>query len=160
MRLMRERDFVIVQERLKGRTFNDIAKEFGVSRSRVPQIFCKIMREVRRSFCEFWMPNDLRDELRQSDYSPSLEQFARWKEAYLKREIQPTNISDDSDIEELNLSVRAFNSLKRSNISTVQELLRFFVFPSEYRIRNFGIKSEDEVRVKLKQLGLLDGNET
>jgi DNA-directed RNA polymerase subunit alpha len=56
-------------------------------------------------------------------------------------------------IEELNLSVRSYNCLKREGINTVGELVQ----KSEGEltdIRNFGQKSIDEVKSKLDELGL------
>ena len=56
-------------------------------------------------------------------------------------------------IEELELSVRSFNCLKRSAINTVEELTH----KSEddmMKVRNLGKKSLDEVKHKLEELGL------
>ena len=56
-------------------------------------------------------------------------------------------------IEDLNLSVRSYNCLKREGINTVGELVE----KSEAElmdIRNFGQKSIDEVKAKLDELGL------
>ena len=56
-------------------------------------------------------------------------------------------------IEELNLSVRSYNCLKREGINTVGDLVQ----KSEAElmdIRNFGQKSIDEVKAKLEELGL------
>lgn len=56
-------------------------------------------------------------------------------------------------IEELDLSVRSYNCLKRAGINTVQELSQ----KSEddmMKVRNLGRKSLDEVRLKLDELGL------
>ncbi|TMK98664.1 MAG: DNA-directed RNA polymerase subunit alpha [Actinobacteria bacterium] len=56
-------------------------------------------------------------------------------------------------IEELNLSVRSYNCLKREGINTVGDLVQ----KSEAElldIRNFGQKSIDEVKAKLDELGL------
>ena len=56
-------------------------------------------------------------------------------------------------VEELDLSVRSFNCLKRANINTVEELTN----KSEQdmmKVRNLGKKSLDEVRNKLAELGL------
>ena len=56
-------------------------------------------------------------------------------------------------IEELELSVRSFNCLKRANINTVVEL----TLKSEddmMKVRNLGKKSLEEVKVKLEELGL------
>ena len=56
-------------------------------------------------------------------------------------------------IEELDLSVRSYNCLKRAGINTVQELTD----KSEadmMRVRNLGRKSLEEVKNKLADLGL------
>jgi len=56
-------------------------------------------------------------------------------------------------IEELELSVRSFNCLKRAAINTVEELTH----KSEddmMKVRNLGKKSLDEVKLKLEELGL------
>lgn len=66
------------------------------------------------------------------------------------------NSSDDildMSIEELELSVRSFNCLKRAGINSVQELVA--KTPDEMmKVRNLGKKSLDEVLAKLKDLGL------
>ena len=56
-------------------------------------------------------------------------------------------------IEELNLSVRSYNCLKREGINTVGDVVQ--KSESELMdIRNFGQKSIDEVKLKLEELGL------
>jgi DNA-directed RNA polymerase subunit alpha len=60
---------------------------------------------------------------------------------------------DQMLIEELELSVRTYNCLKREGISAVGELRRK-TEPELLEIRNFGQKSVDEVRDKLASLGL------
>ena len=56
-------------------------------------------------------------------------------------------------IDELELSVRSYNCLKRAGINTVQELVG--KTPEEMmKVRNLGKKSLDEVLAKLKELGL------
>jgi DNA-directed RNA polymerase subunit alpha len=56
-------------------------------------------------------------------------------------------------IEELNLSVRSYNCLKREGINAVGDLVQ--KSESELMdIRNFGQKSIDEVKLKLEELGL------
>ena len=55
-------------------------------------------------------------------------------------------------IEELDLSVRSFNCLKRAGINTVEDLIN----KSEedmMKVRNLGRKSLDEVVAKLESLG-------
>ena len=56
-------------------------------------------------------------------------------------------------IDELDLSVRSFNCLKRAGINTVEELIQHNE-EEMMRVRNLGRKSLEEVQQKLAQLGL------
>jgi len=56
-------------------------------------------------------------------------------------------------IEELDLTVRSYNCLKREGINTVSELIGL-TEDQLMNIRNFGSKSVDEVRDKLTSMGL------
>ncbi|WP_026508416.1 DNA-directed RNA polymerase subunit alpha [Butyrivibrio sp. MC2013] len=59
----------------------------------------------------------------------------------------------EMSIDELELSVRSFNCLKRAGINTVQELCN--KTPDDMmKVRNLGRKSLEEVLAKLKELGL------
>ena len=59
----------------------------------------------------------------------------------------------DMTIEELDLSVRSFNCLKRANINTVEDLIKKTQYEM-IKVRNLGRKSLEEVEHKLAQLGL------
>ena len=61
--------------------------------------------------------------------------------------------TDDMPIEELELSVRSYNCLKRANISTVRELTEK-TEEEMMKVRNLGHKSLEEVKNKLHDLGL------
>ena len=56
-------------------------------------------------------------------------------------------------VEELDLSVRSYNCLKRAGINTVQELATKSM-DDMMKVRNLGKKSLEEVERKLKELGL------
>ena len=56
-------------------------------------------------------------------------------------------------IEELDLSVRSYNCLKRAGINTVYDLTEK-TEPEMMKVRNLGRKSLEEVKVKLTDLGL------
>ncbi|MBQ6395347.1 MAG: DNA-directed RNA polymerase subunit alpha [Atopobiaceae bacterium] len=63
------------------------------------------------------------------------------------------NTELDKQIEELDLSVRSYNCLMRAGIHSVRQLVDF----SEndlLNIRNFGVKSIEEVKDKLESMGL------
>ena len=57
------------------------------------------------------------------------------------------------NIDELELSVRSYNCLKRANINTVEELISK-TQDEMMKVRNLGRKSLDEVVAKLNELGL------
>jgi DNA-directed RNA polymerase subunit alpha len=85
-------------------------------------------------------------------------------------ENQPENIADDVKkpdrhydklIEELDLSVRVFNSLKRTGITTIGDVLEMLDRGQDamLAIRNFGEKSLDELVDKLREKGYYDRDE-
>ncbi|MCD8066172.1 MAG: DNA-directed RNA polymerase subunit alpha [Oscillospiraceae bacterium] len=61
-------------------------------------------------------------------------------------------------IEELDLSVRSFNCLKRANINTVEDLISK-TQDEMIKVRNLGRKSLEEVELKLAMMGLSLSNE-
>lgn len=66
----------------------------------------------------------------------------------------------EKPIEELDLSVRVFNSLKRTGITTIGDVLDMLDRGPDamLAIRNFGEKSLDELVEKLKEKGYLDSD--
>lgn len=68
-------------------------------------------------------------------------------------EAEKENIELEKRVEDLDLSVRSYNCLKRAEIHTVRKLVEY----SEkdlMGLRNFGSKSIDEVKAKLISMGL------
>ena len=63
----------------------------------------------------------------------------------------------ETPVESLDLSVRVFNSLKRTGITTVGDVLELLEKGDQavMSIRNFGEKSLDELRVKMQEKGYL-----
>ncbi|MBN3490929.1 DNA-directed RNA polymerase subunit alpha [Acholeplasma equirhinis] len=68
-------------------------------------------------------------------------------------EEEPASKKSDTKIEQLDLSVRLFNSLKRSGITTVGELLKLSE-EEVMRLRSLGRKSFKELKEKLAEHGL------
>lgn len=64
----------------------------------------------------------------------------------------------EKSVEELELSVRSFNCLKRANINTVGDLINM-TLDELMKIRNLGKKSLDEIIEKVESLGLSFKNE-
>lgn len=82
-----------------------------------------------------------------------LDDTAEDMEIMVEKEENQKEKALEMTIEELELSVRSFNCLKRAAINTVEELTQ----KSEddmMKVRNLGKKSLDEVKHKLEELGL------
>ena len=75
------------------------------------------------------------------------------KEYLVQQEEKSTNTKLDCKIEDLNLSVRSYNCLKRANINTVGELTQK-TEEEMMNVRNLGRKSLKEVVQKLREIGL------
>ena len=91
--------------------------------------------------------------------SAHLESFIQLSERAASAEVIVEAESDEKEkilemsIDELELSVRSFNCLKRAGINTVGELVN--KTPDDMmKVRNLGRKSLEEVHAKLKELGL------
>ncbi|SHF08567.1 DNA-directed RNA polymerase subunit alpha [Caldanaerobius fijiensis DSM 17918] len=74
-------------------------------------------------------------------------------EILVEKENNQDNHLIDMPIEELDLSVRSYNCLKRAGINTVGELTQK-TEEEMMKVRNLGKKSLEEVQQKLKALGL------
>ena len=85
-----------------------------------------------------------------TELTNELETLARLA-ADLESELPKQEIGDDSPIESLGLSVRAFNPLKRAGIKTVGEL-RKLTDNELLDLRSFSLKNLREVRQALQQI--------
>lgn len=83
----------------------------------------------------------------------------------LPTQVEPVKVEEAVDqrkllsIEELELSVRAYNCLKRANINSLGELLSLS-YNELMNIKNFGKKSADEVLERLHAMGMHLSDET
>ncbi|NLG04466.1 MAG: DNA-directed RNA polymerase subunit alpha [Clostridia bacterium] len=91
--------------------------------------------------------------------SEHLSLFIDLSENAQKMEIMVESVNDEKvkvlemNIDELELSVRSYNCLKRAGINTVEELTNR-TSEDMMKVRNLGRKSLEEVLAKLKELGL------
>ena len=82
-----------------------------------------------------------------------LSENARTAEVMVEKEDDEREKVLEMSIDELELSVRSFNCLKRAGINTVEELCNR-TSEDMMKVRNLGRKSLEEVLAKLKELGL------
>jgi DNA-directed RNA polymerase subunit alpha len=80
--------------------------------------------------------------------------------SFPEEEVDDTSKVLDMTIEDLDLSVRSFNCLKRASINTVADLVTK-TEDDMMKVRNLGRKSLEEVKKKLDELGLslYEGND-
>ena len=81
------------------------------------------------------------------------EEVMSMEDVIKERGIEPQNKGQQMMIEDLDLSVRSYNCLKRAGIQTVEELTQK-TEDEMMRVRNLGKKSLKEVKDKLIELGL------
>ena len=74
-------------------------------------------------------------------------------EIMVAKEDEHHNSVLEKSIDDLDLSVRSYNCLKRAGISTVDELVKM-TEEEMMKVRNLGRKSLEEVQQKLEELGL------
>ncbi len=82
-----------------------------------------------------------------------LSENAKTVDVMVEREEDPIDRVLEMNIDELELSVRSYNCLKRAGINTVEELINR-TSEDMMKVRNLGRKSLEEVLGKLKELGL------
>ena len=82
-----------------------------------------------------------------------LTETAKATEVMIEKEDNEKEKALEMNIDELELSVRSYNCLKRAGINTVEELCDR-TSDDMMKVRNLGRKSLEEVLAKLKELGL------
>ena len=82
-----------------------------------------------------------------------LSENAKTAEVMIEKEDNEKEKVLEMNIDELELSVRSYNCLKRAGINTVEELCNK-TSEDMMKVRNLGRKSLEEVLAKLKELGL------
>ena len=164
-------------------TYEEIGNYFGVSGSRGQQLIQESLVKLRRSSFRVLVSKGLRayiEELVSKDTQERVE--ARLKAEYLRgysdgvaaqKEVEGAiNQSEDSKkhiaqindwsvlgmtIDELNLSLRSTNCLKRDGIKTVADIIRLDE-KEILQIRNLGLKSIQEISYSLAMHGISNTN--
>ena len=78
---------------------------------------------------------------------------AKMNSYMIEAEVDTTNSKMEKTIEDLDLSVRSYNCLRRAGINTVADLITK-TEEDMMKVRNLGRKSLKEIKEKLEQLGL------
>lgn len=147
----------------ENKTLLETGKMFGVTRERVRQIQWKALRKLkyRRNYFEVG-EYAYKEELAKKDYLSYLEEKRKeWDyesakayiEAYEQQLSEEQRKALERDLEDLDLSTRSYNCLRRANIRTIKELISK-TEDELFKIRNMGRKSAKEIIDKLDSLGL------
>jgi len=149
-----------------GMTLEGAGKEMQVTRERVRQVEIKAIRKLSMNIHRFQKPgqvevHDYEELLRENqvlrsafdnlvgvihDVYPQI--LDKVKEAQRKAE---ADLMENRDIEELELSVRSYNCLKRAGLNTVGKVIEYDQNPktSWLKVRNLGRKSIEEIRKRM-----------
>lgn len=153
--LPHERD--VIKFRYKdGLTLKETGENLGVTGERIRQIELKALRKLRH---KSRLNNLVYVQVKASDYNVLLNEVRK-----LRADISRLMIEMDTDpdfiikknkqvsIDELNLSIRPYNCLKRAGINTIGDILTHDLL----RVRNLGKRSLHEVIRVVESYGFSD----
>lgn len=158
-----ERENKVLQMRYEwGMTLEEAGKECGVTRERIRQVEVKALRKLR---------NPIRIQAMRAipfeEYKQVCAENAQLKKqveilTYQLNEKNNTNLSSNEIIakvpveirplEELDLSIRSYNCLKRASCNTVGDVKKLIDEGTLERVRNLGKKSYMEVVEKINEV--------
>lgn len=147
-------------------TLEEVAKTLGITRERVRQIECKCLAKLKR-FARYLELGEYASklELAKKEYDKyisdlkgqwTFESAKEFMEQYKKTNIVSKTlhyVKEINTIQDLDLSVRAYNCLRRAGVETVLQLLQI----SEedlMQVRNMGKKSLKEIKNALAKYDL------
>ncbi len=146
---------------IDGKTFEEIGREFGTTRERIRQIQEKAIKKLKL-FKKYFYDGKwcLMEELAKEEYQKYLETqksfrtYESAKQYILQYESGTFLPIKEQKIENLNLTMRSYNCLKRAGIRTIGDLLNFSYYDL-IKIRNLGRKSMKEILDEIHDLGLV-----
>lgn len=151
------REKKVIEEYFKGLTLEKIGEYLGVTRERARQILIKGLKRIFYRRYTIFTKKDLRalnEEFEEvfRERRKEIEELRKMDIATVK-EKYGEELATKSPIEELLLSVRSYNCLKRAKIDTIEELTEK-TEEEMMKIRNLGRKSLREIIRKLEEIGL------
>ena len=138
-------------------TLNKISKIIGVTRERIRQIEIAALRELRHIAQTKKLTQSSQIRSKQIEIA-NLEEKLRLKKDEMNK-IGPIKPSLNVQTIDIPLRMRSYNSLKKQNIHTVNEILKAIHNDKLFGIKNIGINSINDIINNLKTLGYLDKKE-
>ena len=163
--------YVIHQRYFEQKTLKEVGQLIGTQQERARQIEAKALRKLRHPRTGYLLQHgakayvDKRVEEKVSDIlsyrQKELEEEYKKKMVELqvgKVEAEKIDITSKlmaTPIEELELSVRSYNCLKRRGCNTIDDVVRNYpTFEEAITIRNLGRKSLEEISWKFNSMGI------
>ena len=157
---LRETEQVVLRERLqKGKSFEDVSLELGLTRGRVMEIFDRGMRKVLHSLKYRKNLSDLvQQKITLETEINFLKSFRHTKYKTQNKTIKNSEIVKLSTklVDVDGLSVRALNCLKAAEICTIGDLIHYDK-GDMLKFRNFGTKSLRELEEIVENMGFRFG---
>lgn len=155
---------------MSGMTYEECAKAMNVCRERIRQVEAKALRKLRYPrYWKRWHLDTMEKAIEEGKERSRLELENEIMRSKLKSLEVPEkdfmNLPEsarlpkptDVDIDEMELSIRSYNSLKRAMINNISDLEGMTV-DDLMRVRNLGRKSIEEVMAKAKEWGIEIGD--
>ena len=141
-----ERERRVLDFRYKdGLTFEEIGKRFCVTRERIRQMHAKSIRKLRHPGRLNYLKYGVSGVIARKTESAREAALA----SLPKLDIKPEDIT----LEELELSVRSYNCLKRAGMNTLRDVSEM-TFDELCHVRNLGKRSIDEICAVLTNYGI------
>ena len=165
MECFTEREAIAVKLYFKEEmTLDEVGKEMGITRERVRQVIAKALRKLRHPTRQNLIVygEDFRNLNSYLKHLYEVKNEIAELEAYIEEhkdtytELVKEDASfriNDLSIDELDLSVRSFNALKRKGIKWASEAAALLNSGEIVKVRNLGRKSYLEIAERLKEKG-------
>lgn len=156
-----DRERLILVMRFKhGMTLEQCGRKYNVTRNRILQLQNRALRRLRHpSTWKSWCYDTMEKAYAYGDEASALRlENIRLRNAIKSELPQPKKEQipnlDDVWIDDLDLSVRSFNCLKRAGINKVSDLVGK-TYEDMTRVRNLGRKNIEEIACKVREYGVV-----
>ena len=147
------------------KTLREIADDFGVTQERIRQVIAKALRKLRNPVRGRYLTRGYYAEKTEA-YEQMIRQVynrieeeresAKRKMLYELRQIEAETNKyghHGRPIDDLELSVRSHNALRKANLRCVEQILALPDIKELYKVRNLGTRSALEIVDKLRERG-------
>lgn len=155
-----EKESSIIRQRYKdGLTYAECGKILGVTRERIRQIESKAIRKLRYPSRLKFLCLGVLGVIKEVKMERA-EHYGLVISECMQKVMDAININGkvtadekpDLELDELELSVRSYNCLRRAGVNRVSDIIRMD-YDQLTKLRNMGKKSHDEIIAVLKELG-------